>query len=158
MLGLMRFRCFLMGSQSRLIQCGDILIEKGHEILGVISAEPTIQRWAKDKGLTQIMPDADLVSVLRREPFEIFLSIDNLLKVPNEVLGLAGKFAINFHDGPLPQYAGANVTSWAIMNQEVTHGVTWHAMSDRIDGGDILKQVVFPLSPKETALILNARS
>jgi len=36
---LLRFRCVVMGDQSRLIQCGDILLEKGHQILAVISAE-----------------------------------------------------------------------------------------------------------------------
>ncbi len=154
---LLKFRCFLMGSQSRLIQCGDVLLEKGHQILGVISAEPTIQRWAKEKNLNQIMPTSDLVNVLAREPFDLFLSIDNLLKVPNEVLSLARKFVINFHDGPLPRYAGVNVTNWAVMNQEATHSVTWHAMSDRIDSGDILKHVVFPVLPKETAFTLNAK-
>ncbi|MGB7435020.1 MAG: amino acid adenylation domain-containing protein [Candidatus Acidiferrum sp.] len=146
-----------MGSQSRLIQCGDVLLEKGHGIVGVISADPAIQGWAKEKGLTLIQPDADWVNILCHEPFDLFLSIDNLFKVPHEVLHLAQKFSVNFHDGPLPRYAGVNVTNWAVMNQEVTHGVTWHVMSDRIDSGDILKQVVFPISSNETTLTLNAK-
>jgi amino acid adenylation domain-containing protein/FkbM family methyltransferase len=157
MSGLLRFRCFLMGSQSRLIQCGNVLLEKGHQILGVISAEPSIQQWAKEKNLDQIMPIGDLINVLARQPFDLFLSIDNLWKVPNEVFRLARKFAINFHDGPLPRYAGVNATNWAIMNQETTHGLTWHVMTDVMDAGDILKQVVFPVSPGETAFTLNAR-
>ena len=152
-----KFRCFLMGSQSRLIQCGNILLEKGHQILGVISAEPTVWRWAKEKNLNQIMPTGDLVNVLPREPFDLFFSIDSFLNVPHEVLSLPRKFAIGFHDGPLPRYRGVNATNWAIMNQEATHGVTWHVMSDRVDGGDILKRVVFPVSPRETAFTLSAK-
>jgi len=152
-----RLSCILMGDQSRLIQCGNILLEKGHQILGVVSAEPAIQRWAKEKSLPQILPSADLASRLGREPFDLFLSIDNFSIVPNEVLGLPRKFAINFHDAPLPRYAGVNATNWALINQEKIHGVTWHVMLDRVDAGDILKQVLFPVSARETALTLNAK-
>jgi amino acid adenylation domain-containing protein len=152
-----RLRCILMGDQSRLIQCGNILLEKGHQILGVISAEPAIQSWAKGKSLPQILPSAELARLLGREPFDLFLSIDNFSIVPNEVLGLPRKFAINFHDAPLPRHAGVNATNWALINQEKIHGVTWHVMLDRVDAGDILKQVLFPVSARETALTLNAK-
>lgn len=157
MLEPLKFRCVLMGGESRLIQCGNVLLEKGHTIVGVISDKPVIQRWAEEKNLSHILPNVDLVSILRGEPFDLFLSIDNLFKVPNELLNLAQKFAINFHDGPLPRYGGVNATNWAIMNQEITHGLTWHVMTDVIDAGDILKQVVFPVSARETALTLNAK-
>ncbi len=30
--------------------------------------------------------------------------------------------AINFHDGPLPRYAGLNTPAWAIINGEAEHG------------------------------------
>ncbi len=152
-------RCsvFLVGAQSRLIQCGLVLLEKNHEILGVVSADPAVKQWANQKNLPHLSPDSDYVSVMRRSPFDLLLSIDNPIILPAEALGLARKFSINFHDGPLPRYAGVNVTDWAILNRETTHGVTWHEMLERLDAGDILKQRSFPVSATETAFTLNAK-
>ena len=152
-----KFSCFLMGSQSRLIQCAEILLQKGHQILGVISAEPSIQRWAKEKNLWQVMPSSDIVKLLEQQPFDLFFSIDNFYKVPNEILTLPRLYAINFHDAPLPKYAGVNATNWAIINRETLHGITWHVMTDQIDAGDILKQKTFPVYNKESAYTLNAK-
>jgi len=146
-----------MGSQSRLIQCAEILLQKGHQILGVISAEPSIQRWAKEKNLWQVMPSSDIVKLLEQQPFDLFFSIDNFYKVPNEILTLPRLYAINFHDAPLPKYGGVNATNWAIINGERIHGITWHIMTDLIDAGDILKQKTFPLYDVETAYTLNAK-
>lgn len=152
-----KFTCFLIGSRSRLIRCAEILLQKGHQIYGVISAEPSIQRWAKEKSLRQIMPNADIVRLLEQQPFDLFFSIDNFWAVPAEILTLPRKYAINFHDAPLPKYAGVNATNWALMNRETVHGITWHVMTDQIDAGDILKQETFLVSDGETALTLNAK-
>jgi len=152
-----KFTCFLMGEQSRLIQCGEILLQKGHHIYGVISSEPSIKQWAEENNLGQIMPGDDIVALLKQQSFDLFFSVDNFSKVPVEILSLPQIYAINFHDAPLPKYAGTNATNWALMNGESSHGVTWHVMTNVIDAGDILKQSVFDVSEKETALTLNAR-
>jgi len=151
-----KFTCFLMGSQSRLIQCAEVLLEKDHVVNGIISAEPSIQSWVKENKLRLIHPSDDLVKILKLESFDLFFSIDNFLKVPTEILDLPRIYAVNFHDAPLPRYAGTNATNWALMNGERSHGVTWHVMTDVIDAGDILKQSVFSVSENETALTLNA--
>ena len=57
--------------------------------------------------------------------------------IPDPVLALAARGAINFHDGPLPRYAGLNAPVWAILNREPAHGVTWHLIEGGIDEGDI---------------------
>ena len=86
----------------------------------------------------------------------MLFSVAYLHIVPDEVLGRAD-IAINFHDGPLPDYAGLNVTSWALANDEPTHGVTWHLMTSDVDRGDVITAVTFPIEPGDTALSLNAR-
>jgi len=157
MLASQKFTCFLMGEQSRLIQCGKILLQKGHHIYGVISSEPSIKQWAEENRLDQIMPGDDIVTLLKQQSFDLFFSIDNFSKVPVEILSLPLIYAINFHDAPLPKYAGTNATNWALMNCENRHGITWHVMTDMIDGGEILKQKTFFVSDHETALSLNAK-
>ncbi|UCG11947.1 MAG: amino acid adenylation domain-containing protein [Deltaproteobacteria bacterium] len=152
-----KLSCYLMGHQSRLIQCGELLLEKGHQICGVISDVPSIQEWVTGNDLRLIVPDKDIVSLLKDQAFDVFFSIDNFLKVPDEILTLPDMYAINFHDAPLPRYAGTNATNWALMNGESDHGVTWHVMTNLIDAGDILKQKMVPIANEETALSLNAK-
>jgi amino acid adenylation domain-containing protein len=151
------FSCFLVGGQSRLIQCGEILLEKGHAILGVISPDVSVLQWAEGRNLKTIPPTGGIIEVLKKQPFDYLFSIDNFSILPGDIINLPSKFAINFHDGPLPRYAGSNVTSWALMNQEQTHGITWHVMTEGADKGDILKQEVFHISEGETAFSMNMK-
>ena len=74
------------------------------------------------------------------------------------MIALPTRAAINFHDGPLPEYAGLNTPVWALLNGETQHGVTWHLMTREVDRGDILAQRRFDLTDSETALTLNTRS
>ena len=152
-----KLTCFLMGGQDRLIQCAEILLQKGNQILGVISDDPVVRKWGKENSLPLIMPNDDFLALLKKQPFDLFCSIINFWTVPKEVLTLPQKYAINFHDSPLPRYAGVHATNWAIMNRETVHAITWHVMTDEIDAGDILKQKRFPISEGETAMSLNAK-
>ena len=65
--------------------------------------------------------------------------------------------AINFHDAPLPAYAGLYATSWALLGAEPQHGVTWHTMEAAVDEGEILAQERFDVAVDETAFTLNAK-
>ncbi|MCB9591959.1 MAG: LLM class flavin-dependent oxidoreductase [Sandaracinaceae bacterium] len=151
------FRCFVMGNESLLVQCAEVLRAEGHKILGVITSNPEIEAWASQARLKVLAPGKDLAERVGDEPFEWFFSIANLVVIPDEVLAKPTIGAINFHDGPLPRYAGLNATTWAILHGERTHGVTWHLIEGGIDEGDMLAQRVFELADRETALTLNTR-
>lgn len=152
-----KFSCFIIGTESHLIQCAEILLQRGHQIHGIISSEAPIRNWAKENGLPHVEPGPDLASTLNQQPFDYLFSITYLSIIPNEILALPRKAAINFHNGPLPPYAGLNVTSWALINQEKAHGVTWHIMSSGVDEGDILKQRSVDIVEGDTAFTLNVR-
>ena len=151
------FSCYLMGSESLLIKCAELLLEKGHHICGIISSEPQISEWAAAQEIPSLKFDTTLADVLRQQPFDYFFSIANLAIVPDEILMLPRRGAINFHDGPLPRYAGLHATSWALINREQEHGITWHIMSHEVDKGQILKQQRFPIAENETAFTLNVK-
>ncbi|MBK9050338.1 MAG: LLM class flavin-dependent oxidoreductase [Chloroflexi bacterium] len=151
------FRCFLMGEGTLLIQCAAQLESQGHTILGIITSHDTIVSWAETHHIPVYHPQSDWLTILGQRPFDYFFSIANLSIVPEAVLRLPEQMAINFHDGPLPRYAGLNATSWAILNQEMMHGITWHEMVAGLDEGRILLQRHFPLVADETAFTLNAR-
>jgi len=63
---------------------------------------------------------------------------------------------INMHGGKIPEYRGANVLQWAIINSEEFLGVTWHLMAEEVDAGEILAEGVVPILPEATALELRA--
>lgn len=153
------FSCYVKGEESLLMQCSEIMLARGHEIRGIISKAAAITNWAAEKGIAILAPGKNLAAELAAQPaFDYFFSITNLAIIPDEVLALPKRGAINFHDGPLPKFAGLYATSWALMNEETSHGVTWHEMKSGIDKGDILTQRLFDIAPEETAFTLNVKA
>ena len=151
------FTCFLIGDGTALRECGEILREKGHKILGVIVPEGPQRKWAKEAGLEVIDPASNWATILGATAFDYLFSINYLKKIPESILKLAGRCAINFHDGPLPRYAGLNTPAWALINQEQRYGICWHRMTAAIDEGPVLKRALIPIEPGETALSLNTK-
>lgn len=151
------FSCYLIGNESLLIQCADILRQRNHTIRGIITSAQPIRDWATSQNIPTHQRGPNLVNELSQQPFDYFMSITNLSIIPDEILALPKKGAINFHDGPLPRYAGLYATSWALMNQEKQHGITWHTMTAGVDEGLILKQALFDIAPNETAFTLNVK-
>jgi len=151
------FSCLLMGETSLLIQCAELLLKKKHQILGIVSPDRAIGQWANKNSIPYIDPQNDWRAFLSQFSFDYLFSIANSVRLPPEILALPRKLAINYHDSPLPKYAGINATSWALMNREKTYAVTWHVMSDRFDEGDILKQFSVEIAETDTAFTLDAK-
>ena len=153
----MSLTCWLVGEGTLPIRCGEILLGAGHTVLGVASPDPALVAWARERGIRTVETRAALAKAIADAPFDYLFSVVNFWIIPDEVIAAARTAAINFHDGPLPRYAGSYVTSWALLSGERTHGITWHVMTDVVDGGDILKQRTFEVSERDTAVTLNAR-
>ncbi|MFT5442172.1 MAG: natural product biosynthesis luciferase-like monooxygenase protein [Myxococcota bacterium] len=149
--------CVLVGSESLLIQCGEILLEKGGEVRAVVSRNPQILEWGTAKSIPTFAPGKTLADSLRPLPFDYFFSITNLAMISDEVLAMATKASINFHDGPLPRYAGMYTPAWAILGGETEYGVSFHEMTTGADEGGIYAQRHFAMGPDETSLTLNTR-
>ncbi len=149
--------CVLIGSESLAIQCAEILLEKGLDLRAVVSTEPRITAWASAHGLPTFAPGKDLAERLRPIEHDYFFSITNLAMIGEEVLALPRKAAINFHDGPLPRYAGMYTPAWALIHGEAEYGVTFHEMTLGADEGDLYVQRHFAIAPDDTSLTLNTR-
>jgi natural product biosynthesis luciferase-like monooxygenase protein len=149
--------CVLVGAESLLIQCGEMLLAKNAEICAVVSRNPQILDWARSKELSTVAPGKGLADALRPLEFDYFLSITNLALIDGEVLGMARKKSINFHDGPLPRYAGMYAPAWAILSGESDYGITFHEMTEGADEGDIYVQRHFEIRPDDSSLTLNTR-
>jgi natural product biosynthesis luciferase-like monooxygenase protein len=151
------FTSFIIGEGPLTLQCAEALQSEGHSIFGLITSNPTIRAWAVERRLRCIDPAEDFLAVMRRQPFDYLFSIVNYRLLPKDLLVLPRMGAVNFHDSLLPKYAGAYAPAWAIMSGETVHGVTWHAMTDVVDAGDILSQQQFEISAGETAHSLNVK-
>ncbi len=153
-----RFSCCLIGEKSLLVLCAEELLRRGHEIRGVATLNDEIRKWSADRDIPVVRSTNDeLVELLSSDDCDYLFSIVNYRVLPDATLRLPKRGAINFHDGPLPGYAGMHVTTWAIINGERDHGVSWHWMVKEIDGGGVLQERRFPIWPDETATSLNTK-
>jgi len=96
----------------------------------------------------------EMVAALRERRPDVILNINSFKIIRPAILAIPPEGVINFHNGPLPRYGGVNVCSWAIINGESQHGVTWHYVDEGIDTGAIVAQRCFDLAPAETAVSL----
>jgi len=150
-------RCYIIGEGSLAIQCGKMLHARGHQVLGVASSDRVTLGWASETDIPTTNPHSNLLKCLQKQPFDYLFSIVNGVILPAEVLSLPLKGAINFHDALIPRYTGTYATSWALINQEHIHGITWHVMTEKVDTGAVLKQRTVEVAPRDTALTLNAK-
>ncbi|GAB4209888.1 MAG: hypothetical protein OHK0013_29850 [Sandaracinaceae bacterium] len=155
----MGFACYVMGNESLAVQCAEILIAHGNVVRGVITRDDAIAGWARGRAIRVIAPGAGLRDRIAEDPapFEWLFSIANLSIIPDDVLALPTRGSINFHDGPLPRYAGLNAPSWAILRGEREHGIAWHLIEGGVDEGDVLESERFPLSETDTSVVANTR-
>ena len=155
-----RLECVLVGNESLLIQCAAILTGRGHRVAAVVTHSDEVGAWADREGLDRLLPGPGLETRLADAVpggFDWLFSIANLTMLPQGVIAQARGGAINFHDGPLPRHAGLNAPVWSLIEGEEQHGITWHLIEPGIDTGDIVEQVLFDITPDDTAFSLNAR-
>ncbi|MFL7793815.1 MAG: amino acid adenylation domain-containing protein [Anaerolineae bacterium] len=153
------FSCFIVGEGTLPIRCAEVLLQRGHDILGIVSPDSSLRRWARERDIPHLDPATleDLAAFLGQRAFDYLFSIVNSYILSEDILALPRRMSINYHDAPLPRYAGSHATSWAILARESRYGVSWHVATRRVDAGDILRQVAVNISAGETALSLNAK-
>lgn len=142
----------VVGDETLTTECLARLLDAGHSVELVVSRSSQVERWADEhslqhrKSLAGSLPNCDYV-----------LSAANLRMLPEAFLQAPRIAAINFHDGPLPRYAGLNAPVWALLEGTRSYGISWHLMTAEPDTGDIVEQELFELDAEETALSLNTR-
>ena len=152
-----KFTCVLMGDGSLLTQCGNLLVERGHQIIAVATSDNHVARWASEHGIVRLESETIIRAGFQETSFDWFFSIANLRVLPNHVWQAARNGAVNFHDGPLPRHAGLNAPAWAILAGDNQYGVTWHRIMNSVDEGDIYAQRIFDVAEDETSLTLNIK-
>lgn len=152
-----QFSCYIIGETNITIQCADIIIANKHQLLGLISPSEKIKKWCHTNSIPYIATINEFEQNHKVEKFDYLFSIVNSQILSKDILKLPHYYAINYHDSPLPKYAGLHATSWAILNSETQHAISWHIMDEMVDSGDILKQPSFSIDDLDTALDLNLK-
>lgn len=98
--------------------------------------------------------DLDVLKIIAEFEPDYIISAYGVRVLPKAVLDLAKVLAFNMHVSYLPDYKGRWIPTWAIINGEEEHGITFHVMSEEIDMGDILYQKKLPIAADETAYSL----
>lgn len=147
----------VIGDEALLAECGAQWLARGHAIAALATRNPRLSDWAAARGITVVAPGAGLADRLAGLSFDWVLNIAGLDVLGRDVLALPRLGAVNFHDGPLPRYAGLNAPVWAVIADEAAHGITWHHITPGVDTGAVLVQRRFEIDPDETALTINAK-
>lgn len=150
-------KVYLVGQDNLLIRCAEMLLKRKHSVLGVISEQIDIIEWAKKKSIPSYLSLSDFKQKVAKKSFDYLFSVVNSAILTKDILGYPTRCTINYHDSFLPKYAGVHATAWAIINNENSHGVTWHVVDSGLDTGDILKQAAIPIDSQETSLSLNLK-
>jgi len=62
-----------------------------------------------------------------------------------ESLSIALQASINLHPGLLPQRPGSNPFRDVLMGGDLNAGVTVHRLTEKVDKGEILEQISYPV-------------
>jgi amino acid adenylation domain-containing protein len=150
-------RCFLLGEEPLLQRCAELILGRGHVIVGVVTNTSALEGWAKDHGIPTFRRGA-YEAWLEGQPIDVLLSITHPALIREATIGKARLAALNYHDGPLPRYAGMNGSAWALHNGESAHAIVWHHLTSGLDTGDIVERRDVVFEPRETSLSLNMKN
>lgn len=124
-------------------------------------AEPPVKVLARNLGLPVLQPETLDEGTMRthfeRAGAEAAVVVAYGLKIPDWLLALHPRGAINVHGSLLPAYRGAAPVNRAIISGDAETGVTTMLLASRMDAGPVLMQRRTPIGPEETAGEVTAR-
>jgi methionyl-tRNA formyltransferase len=152
----------LLGSKPAACVALLLLVQKGWKVTEVVASEsqaewiarPGLSDLAKKLGIRTVSSQDELSS--RDVDFVISYMCRDRVKSPCRT---RGKYAINFHAGPLPEYGGWAFYNLAILEDAKEYGCTCHIMDEGFDTGPIVKVRRFEINAQnETALSLERKT
>ena len=149
--------CYAIGNDNFTLGCIKILIQHNFIIKTIYTINHDLITWAEKNNIPVSETYNDFEKRISKAKHGFLFSLLNERIIPTKVLNKEEFLCINYHNALLPKYAGLNATSWALMNGETQHGITWHIMADKIDQGAIIKQGKIKIDVDETALSLNLK-
>ena len=160
-------RVVFMGTPDFAVDCLDILVENGHDVVGVFSqpdkpqgrkqimTPPAVKARALELGLDVYQPvsfkDGEAAELLEKLAPELIVVVAYGKLIPQRVLDIPKYGCINVHASLLPKLRGAAPIQWSVINGEKETGVTTMQLDAGLDTGDILLVKKTEIEPNETS-------
>ena len=160
-------RVVFMGTPDFAVDCLDILVENGHDVVGVFSqpdkpqgrkqimTPPAVKARAIELGLDVYQPvsfkDSEAAELLEKLAPELIVVVAYGKLIPQRVLDIPKHGCINVHASLLPKLRGAAPIQWSVINGEKETGVTTMQLDAGLDTGDILLVKKTEIEPNETS-------
>ncbi|TVQ94051.1 MAG: hypothetical protein EA397_02770 [Deltaproteobacteria bacterium] len=129
--------------------------------MGVLGGPLTLEGRALTAGLPLVwlseQDESEARALAKAEPDLLLVANFGLILKPR-ILAVPKVGAINIHWSLLPRHRGPNPSTSVLLAGDPLTGVTFHVVTPRIDAGDILEQVAFPVGPDATATSLHLRA
>ncbi len=93
-------------------------------------------------------------SFINDKDIDVIISVNYLFIVDLDLIRLPKLMAFNVHGSLLPKYRGRTPHVWAIINNEKVTGITAHLIDEGCDTGDIIDQVIIPITNDDTGATL----
>lgn len=151
------YRCIVIGEGTLPQACAEILLQHGFVVVAVATGDTRFSAWAGAHAIACVDDPEALTDILERDGIDFLFSIVNPHILSPQMLAKVRRYALNYHDAPLPRYAGTCATAWALMAGEQRHAVSWHLMSGAVDSGDILAREDVSIASDDTSLTLNVK-
>jgi len=121
----------------------------------------SVKQFAVSHGLRVVQPEtfrnAEAVSALEELQPDIIIVAAYGQILPDSVLRIPEYNCINIHPSLLPKYRGPSPVAAAILNDDVTTGVTIMLIEKRVDSGPILSQKEIPANGDDTTESLSEK-
>lgn len=139
-------------------RCLRALVSSGWDVPLVVTHEPdsrentwfaSVAATANELEIPVLMPDTSDQPGLHRTVSQLkpdfLFSFYYRSLLPEPLLQIARRSALNMHGSLLPRFRGRAPVNWAILNGERQTGATLHHMVARADAGDIIDQQAVPI-------------
>lgn len=151
-------------------RCTKRLLDAGAELTLVYTHPdaPGEMRWwgslaelAKERGVPCVVVDsldhpAERARIQAAAPDFLF-SFYFRKMIPEAILALAKRGALNMHGSLLPRFRGRAPINWAILKGATETGASLHYMTGKPDAGDLVDQEGFAIGPDDDVLTVARR-
>ena len=123
-----------------------------------LTVKEIIKKYNIPLHATKDINGEETIKIIRKWKPDLVISLyfNQILK--KEVIQIATKATLNMHPGILPKYRGLWADFWKLYTKEKTAGVTIHYINEKIDKGEIIAQIKYPIKREDTKFSLMLKS
>lgn len=118
-----------------------------------------VAQWAQENSVPftaiEDINTAEGIELVKKLSPDLLVVIAFGQKIPNEIIGIPPKGAINVHGSLLPKYRGAAPINRAIINGEKITGISIITLAQTMDAGEILAKAELKIADDDTADIVH---